>query len=75
MDPTIQGTVDALPDPEDWPTPDSRARSPEALYNEADDLASSLPASPTMPTEADAVDVIQQRLECGPDEEHEAREG
>lgn len=75
MDPTIRGTVDALPDPEDWPTPDSSGRSPEALQNEADDLVSFLPAGATMPTEADDADLIQQLQECSPDEEDEPREG
>ena len=73
MDPTIRGTVDALPDPEDWPTPDSSGRRPEALLNEADDLVSFLPAGAILPTEADEADVIQQRQECGPDEEDEPR--
>lgn len=76
MAPTILGPEDAfVSDPEDWPASDSGRQSPDALNNEADDLASTLPDSTTMPPEADEADVIEQRRDAGPDEEDETRSG
>ncbi len=74
MDPIIQGRKDALvPDPEDLPTPDTSLRSPELMQNEADDLALSLPAGAFVTTEANEVDIIEQRRDAGPDEEDAPR--
>lgn len=74
MEPTILGTEDAfVPDPEDWPTADHSGRSPEATENEADDLASSLPAGTGIQIEADEADVADQRQVLDLDEDDELR--
>lgn len=76
MAPTIPGTDDPfVPDPEDWPPPGVETVTPEALTNEEDDLAASLPEGDGLPPEADEADVIEQRLDGGRDELDELREG
>ncbi len=70
MTPSILDPADAfVPEPEDWQEPDVTGRSPEALRNEADDLASALPPAVSVPVEADEADVLEQLREADLDED------
>jgi hypothetical protein len=70
MTPSILEPPDAfVPEPEEWRTPDVAGRSPEAVRNEADDLATALPPITSIPIEADPADVWEQLQETGLDED------
>ena len=55
------------PEPEDWPAPDPRTLSPEAVENEPDDVVAALPDDAPLPDEANEADVIEQRTDSGLD--------
>nr|NLI51102.1 hypothetical protein [Propionibacterium sp.] len=59
MTSNILGQDAFVPDPEEWRTPEVTGRSPEAVRNEADDLATSLPTVAST-AEADPADVWEQ---------------
>lgn len=74
MTPTVLNPEDAfVPDPEDWPAPRPAEPSPEAVTNEPDDLAASLPVPAAIPPDADEADVLDQRLDVALDEEDDPR--
>lgn len=69
MTPSILEPADAfVPEPEDWRTPDGTGRSPEAVRNEPDDLATELPPVTSVTAEADPADVWEQLQDAGLDE-------
>ncbi len=74
MTPTFDRPDEArVPDPEDWQVPTRGGLSAEALTNEADDLAASLPESIVLPSGADEADVLEQLRDAGAAEEDELR--
>jgi hypothetical protein len=73
MSTTDDGAADGF-EPEDWPAPDPRSLSPEAVHNDPDDVVAALADEPPLPLEATEADVLDQRTESGFDVEDDEAE-